>query len=48
MSGLPSTFVAGFHDEALVRKMEYIPLGQTGISLSRLSIGGATLASFYG
>jgi len=48
MSGLPSTFVKGFHDEELVRKMEYIPLGKTGISLSKVSIGGATLASFFG
>lgn len=45
---LPSTYVAGFHDEELVRKMEYIPLGKTGISLSKVSIGGATLAAFFG
>lgn len=47
-SGLPSTFVKGFHDEESVRRMEYLPLGKTGISLSKLSIGGATLAAFYG
>lgn len=47
-SGLPVTFVEGFHDEALVRQMEYLPLGKTGLSLSKVSIGGATLASFYG
>lgn len=48
MSGLPATFVKGFHDEEAVRKMEYIPLGKTGISLSKISIGGATLAPFFG
>lgn len=48
MAGLPSTYVSGFHDEDLVRKMKYIPLGETGISLSKVSIGGGTLASFYG
>lgn len=45
---LPSTFVKGFHDEESVRKMKYIPLGKTGISLSKISIGGATLAPFFG
>ena len=45
---LPATFVKGFHDEEAVRKMEYLPLGKTGISLSKLSIGGATLAPFFG
>lgn len=45
---LPSTYVKGFHDEESVRKMEYLPLGKTGISLSRVSIGGATLADFFG
>ncbi|XP_031640807.1 L-galactose dehydrogenase-like [Contarinia nasturtii] len=47
MSGLPPTFVKGFHDEASVRKMTYNRLGKTGLLLSQLSIGGGTLAPFY-
>ncbi|XP_031616756.1 L-galactose dehydrogenase-like [Contarinia nasturtii] len=46
-SGLPPTFVKGFHDEASVRKMTYNRLGKTGLLLSQLSIGGAALAPFY-
>lgn len=48
MSALPSTFVKDFHDEESVRRMEYLPLGKTGISLSKLSIGGGALAPFFG
>lgn len=46
---LPPTFVKGFHYEDQVKRMEYSQLGQTHMTVSRLSIGGATLcSSFYG
>lgn len=46
---LPETFVPGFHDEASVRKMEYLPFGKTGLKVSKISLGGGTLAgTFYG
>lgn len=48
MSDLPSTFVKGFHDEAAVRRMAYNKLGKTNLMVSKLSIGGGTLAPFYG
>ena len=39
-SGLPSTFVPHFHDEASVRRMRYNKLGSTGMDVAALSIGG--------
>lgn len=48
MTDLPATFVKGFHDEAAVRKMKYHNLGRTGLVISKLSIGGGTLAPYYG
>ncbi|GAB0094831.1 L-galactose dehydrogenase [Sergentomyia squamirostris] len=48
MSSLPATFVQGFHDEASVRKMEYVPLGHTGLQVSNISLGTGTLSPFYG
>uniref|UniRef100_A0A336MHC6 CSON015539 protein n=1 Tax=Culicoides sonorensis TaxID=179676 RepID=A0A336MHC6_CULSO len=46
---LPETFVPGFHDETSVRKMEYLPFGKTGMKVSKISLGGGTLAgTFYG
>lgn len=45
---LPKTFVKGFHYEDQVKKMEYLPLGETGLFVSKVSIGGATLCSLYG
>lgn len=45
---LPATFVKGFHDEAAVRKMEYRRLGKTNLMVSKLALGGGTLAPFYG
>lgn len=48
MSDLPATFVKGFHDEAVVRIMKYHELGRTGLRISKLSIGGGTLAPYYG
>lgn len=49
MSPLPPTFVEGFHYEDEVKRMEYSQLGATHMTVSKLSIGGATLcSSFYG
>lgn len=48
MSGsLPATFVKGFHNEELVRRMEYRKLGTTGLRVSSLALGGATLSALY-
>ncbi|KAM8704126.1 hypothetical protein ACLKA7_008695 [Drosophila subpalustris] len=44
---LPATFVKGFHNEDLVRRMEYRKLGGTGLKVSALSLGGATLSALY-
>ena len=46
MSGLPSTFVDGFHDEDAVRKMKYRSVPKFG-SVSVLSLGGSGLASMH-
>lgn len=48
MSDLPRTFVAGFHDEEAVRRMTYSPLGQTGLKVSKLSLGTGSLSNCYG
>jgi len=45
---LPATFVADFHDEALVRRMPYRRLGGTGLDISALSLGGGTYGGVYG
>ncbi|KAH8346830.1 hypothetical protein KR059_000471 [Drosophila kikkawai] len=48
MSGsLPATFVKGFHDEEQVRRMEYRDLGKTGLRVSTLALGGATLSNLF-
>ncbi|CAG9769557.1 unnamed protein product [Ceutorhynchus assimilis] len=44
---LPATFVEGFHDEE-VRKMPYRSLGNTGLNVSRLSLGAGGFSYFYG
>lgn len=45
---LPPTFVQGFHDEEAVRKMKYTPLGDTGLIVSQIGIGGAGFTTLYG
>lgn len=45
---LPETFVPGFHDENEVRKMTYIPLGNTGLNVSKIALGTAGFCYFYG
>ena len=44
---LPSTFVAGFHDEAAVRAMPYRQLGETGMLVSALSFGTSSLMGVH-
>ncbi|XP_060646589.1 uncharacterized protein LOC132784769 [Drosophila nasuta] len=44
---LPATFVKGFHNEELVRRMEYRTLGSTGLKVSTLALGGATLSVLF-
>lgn len=45
---LPPTYVEGFHDLEAVKAMEYMPLGKTGLLVSKLSFGGAPLGCSYG
>lgn len=45
---LPDTFVEGFHDEAAVKRMPYVPLGNTGMRVSRISLGTGGFSYFYG
>ncbi|XP_037795324.1 L-galactose dehydrogenase-like [Penaeus monodon] len=42
------TFVEGFHDPESVKKMTYHPLGNTGMQVSRLSLGGGPIGGLYG
>ena len=45
---LPSTFVEGFHDAEVVKKMVYRPLGgETGLTVSALSLGASSLGSAF-
>uniref|UniRef100_A0A034VYK6 D-threo-aldose 1-dehydrogenase n=1 Tax=Bactrocera dorsalis TaxID=27457 RepID=A0A034VYK6_BACDO len=48
MSLLPNTFVKGVHDEDLTKRMEYRTLGRTGLQVSKVSLGTATLSDLYG
>lgn len=46
--GLPATYVEGFHDPEVVKKMIYRPLGgDTGLQVSILSLGGSSLGSVF-
>lgn len=42
------TFVKGFHDADQVKKMTYHQLGNTGMAVSKLSLGGGPLGGVYG
>ena len=46
MSSLPPTFVAGFHDEAAVRKMPYRQMGSRLVS--QLTFGVSAIGGCYG
>lgn len=48
MSLLPSTFIKDVHDEELCKRMEYRTLGRTGLQVSKVSLGTATLSDLYG
>lgn len=45
---LPETFVAEFHDEDVVKLMPYSPLGNTGLNVSKISLGAGGFSYFYG
>ncbi|KAF5277695.1 hypothetical protein FQR65_LT03675 [Abscondita terminalis] len=46
--GLPETYVPGFHNEELVKKMKYNVFGGTGLMISQLSIGTAGFSYLFG
>ncbi|XP_074097297.1 uncharacterized protein LOC141526275 [Cotesia typhae] len=48
MASLPPTYVEGFHDLEAVKSMKYLPLGKTGLMVSKLSFGGGPLGCHYG
>ncbi|XP_054729627.1 uncharacterized protein LOC129238581 [Anastrepha obliqua] len=48
MSSLPATFVKGIHDAELCKRMEYRLLGCTGLQVSKVALGTATLSDLYG
>lgn len=45
---LPPTFVKDFHNEENVRRMVYQPFGNTGLLVSKLSLGGGVFSHLYG
>ncbi|XP_059146691.1 uncharacterized protein LOC131934638 isoform X2 [Physella acuta] len=47
-SQLPETYVEGFHDLDRVKVMPYRPLGNTGLHVSLLSLGGSAVGSVFG
>lgn len=47
-SQLPATFIPGFHDEAAVRRMKYVPLGDTGLMVSQIGLGGTGFSPLFG
>lgn len=45
---LPETFVAGFHDEAEIKRMPYSKFGRSGRLISKLSLGASSFGNAYG
>lgn len=45
---LPETFVPGFHNEEAVKRMKYTKFGETGMSVSAISLGTGGFSSLYG
>ena len=48
MRALPATYVEGFHDLEAVKKMNYQPLGRTGMDVSKLSFGKVVRRGTWG
>lgn len=44
---LPPTYVPGFHNPDLVKKMKYSPLGETGMVVSQLSLGASSFGAVF-
>lgn len=44
---LPSTYTASVHNEAVIKRMPYRPLGNTGLDVSILSFGASSLGSVF-
>uniref|UniRef100_A0A182K3H3 NADP-dependent oxidoreductase domain-containing protein n=1 Tax=Anopheles christyi TaxID=43041 RepID=A0A182K3H3_9DIPT len=42
------TFVQNFHQKHCVEQMEYVPLGRTGLKVSKVSFGTGTFSQLYG
>ncbi|ETN78465.1 hypothetical protein NECAME_02902 [Necator americanus] len=47
-ASLPPTFVARFHDEAAVRRMQYRRLGQTEMIVSKIAFGSGPIGGMFG
>ncbi|CAM9614667.1 unnamed protein product [Phaeothamnion confervicola] len=45
---LPPTFVKGFHEPDVVRRMPYRPLGRTGLVVSAIGFGGSSVGGSFG
>ena len=46
-SPLPPTYLAGWHQTDLVRKMRYSQLGQTELTVSQVGFGGCVVGGVY-
>lgn len=46
-SSLPPTYLPGWHQEDLVRKMKYNRLGQTDLMVSQVGFGGCVVGGVY-
>ncbi|XP_025829493.1 L-galactose dehydrogenase-like [Agrilus planipennis] len=45
---LPPTFVKGFHDENVIKRMKYVKFGATDLVVSQLSLGTGGFSTLYG
>ena len=45
---LPETYVAGFHDPEVVKRMPYSKFGRSGRLISKLSLGASSFGNAYG
>eukprot|EP00795_Rhopilema_esculentum_P013937 gene13937-4892_t len=44
---LPDTYIEGYHNASMVKKMEYRVLGDTGLAVSKLGFGVSALGSVF-